>query len=295
MRLIDHIQGSAHVDAAALGRGYLLACQSQALGDVRLAVPGLSGEYEGSVLRTVAGRIHAAQALNHDIRHLEIELDEPLEYSAGQYAQLSVPTHAVLAAAPRCYSFCSAPQEGPQTRVAFHVRRVPGGQFSEWLFGADRAGELVSMTAPLGDFGARTDDRPMVCIAGGSGLAPIKAMLEDLARHASAPDVTLFFGARSQRDLYCLMELSELQARWPGRGRLLFVPVLSNEPLDSGWEGLRGLCGEHIEQFCSPPQSSFYLCGPPPMIDSILAQLRGAVAEEHIHYDRFLDRSHLTH
>lgn len=285
---------SSHVDAAALARGYLLACQSQALGDVRLAVPGLSSEYEGRALRTVAGRILSAQPLNHDIRHLVIELDEALDYSAGQYAQLSIPGHAVLAEAPRCYSFCLAPQDGPQKQVAFHVRKVPGGQFSEWLFGADRSGESLSVTAPLGDFGARDDDRPMVCIAGGSGLAPIKAMLEQLAGRPRAPDVTLFFGARSQRDLYCRAELADLQANWPGPGRLLFVPVLSNEPADSGWDGLRGFCGEHIEQFCSPAQSSFYLCGPPPMVDSILAQLRGAVAEEHIHYDRFLDRSNLT-
>jgi NAD(P)H-flavin reductase/ferredoxin len=285
---------SHHVDHDALRRGFLLACQSEPLSDVLLAVPGLSPDAQEKALITTGGRIKSAIALNHDIRHLVLELDAPISYRAGQYSQLSVPGHPALAEEPRCYSFCAAPRNDPQTQAEFHVRLVPGGQFTEWLFAADRVGERIELTGPLGDFGFHDDQRPMVCIAGGSGLAPIKAMLEQLSTQEIAPDVTLFFAARSQKDLYCLAEIAQLQATWPGPGRMLVEPVLSKEAANSGWSGLTGYCGEHLASFCSPADSSFYLCGPPPMIDSILHQLDGSVAPTHIHYDRFLDRSSMT-
>jgi NAD(P)H-flavin reductase/ferredoxin len=285
---------SHHVDHEALRGGFLLACQSEALSDVLLAVPGLSPNIQGSALVTSYGRIKSAVALTHDIRHLVLELDTPISYRAGQYAQLSIPGHNVLANEPRCYSFCGARLKQPQTEVEFHVRLVPGGQFTEWLFAEDRVDELVELTGPLGDFAVHEAQRPMVVIAGGSGLAPIKAILEDLGSKERAPDVTFFFAARTQHDLYCLTEIARLQTAWPGRGRMIFEPVLSNEPDDSGWRGLTGYCGEHISSFCSPADSSFYLCGPPPMIDSILHQLDGAVDPAHVHYDRFIDRSSLT-
>ncbi|MFL9991838.1 2Fe-2S iron-sulfur cluster binding domain-containing protein [Paraburkholderia sediminicola] len=282
---------SHHVDAAALQRGYLLACQSEAQSDVLLAVPG---GMDDQALISTSGRIRSVEVLNHDIRELAIELDEGIVYRAGQYAQLCVEGHPHLEATPRCYSFSTAPQGQPQSEVRFHVRLVPGGQFTEWLFAKSRVGHTITATGPLGDFGFRDDGRSVVCVAGGSGLAPIKAMLEHMSKRPAAPDTTLFFGARTQRDLYCLQTLSRLQSAWPGPGRLLVLPVLSNEAADSGWDGLRGGCTEHLERFCSPGASSFYLCGPPPMIDATLAKLQGNVPAHHIHYDRFFDRSHLA-
>lgn len=285
---------SHHVTHDALRGGYLLACQSEPLSDVLLAVPGLSSNVQCSALVTNYGQVKSVAALAHNIRHLVLELDSSISYEAGQYAQLSIPGHPTLAEEPRCYSFCSAPLSHSQTEVEFHVRLVPGGQFTEWLFAEDRIGARIELTGPLGHFTARSAQRPMVLIAGGSGLAPIKAILEHLGTQKSAPDVTLFFAARTRDDLYCLGEIAQLQANWPGRSRMLFEPVLSNEPGNSAWDGLAGYCGEHISSFCSPADSSFYLCGPPPMIDSILRQLEGEVEPRHIHYDRFIDRSHMA-
>lgn len=285
---------SHHVDAAALQRGYLLACQSEARSDVVLAVPGLSDDMDDAALINTAGRIKSVAALNHDIRLVTVQLDRAIRYRAGQYAQLCVPTHPSLEATPRCYSFCSAPEKEPQTEVTFHVRHVPGGQFTDWLFESSRVGHTVNLTGPLGDFGFRDDGRSVVCVAGGSGLAPIKAMLEQMSKLTAAPDTTLFFAARSQRDLYCLDDVAHLQHHWPGSARLLVLPVLSHEPADSVWEGLRGFVPEHLGRFCSLLDSSFYLCGPPRMIDATLATLEGHVPAHCVHFDRFLDRSHLA-
>jgi NAD(P)H-flavin reductase/ferredoxin len=285
---------SHHVNNDALRSGYLLACQCELLSDVLLAVPGLSPDVLGPALVTRSARIKSAVSLNHNVRHLVLELDAPMAYEAGQYAQLSIPGHPTLAQEPRCYSFCSAPLGHPQIEVGFHIRLVPGGQFTEWLFAEDRIGERIELTGPLGDFTVQKAQRPMVLVAGGSGLAPIKSILEQLSIQKSAPDVTLFFAARTQKDLYCLGEIAHLQTHWPGPGRMLFEPVLSHEPGDSAWGGLTGYCGEHISRFCSPADSSFYLCGPPPMIDSILRSLEGVVEPHYVHYDRFIDRSNMT-
>ncbi|MEN5315876.1 2Fe-2S iron-sulfur cluster binding domain-containing protein [Pseudomonas koreensis] len=285
---------SQHIDHQALRQGYVLACQSEALSDITVEVPGQSPATAGDGVQTLGGQIKSVSALNHDIRLLVVELENPIHYRSGQYAQLSVPGHADFASAPRCYSFSSAPSAHGQTQVAFHVRQVPGGLFTEWLFAQDRTGEPVELTGPLGNFRVQDDDRPMVCIAGGSGLAPIKAMLEELCERKRASDLTLFLASRSQRDLYCQDELTELQKRWPRPGRLLVVPVLSSEPQATGWKGLTGYCGDHLNSFCNPSESSFYLCGPPVMIDAILGQLQGLIAPEHVHYDRFLDRSTLA-
>ncbi|MFC4704001.1 2Fe-2S iron-sulfur cluster-binding protein [Paraburkholderia caffeinitolerans] len=285
---------SSHVDAAALHKGDLLACQSEAQSDILLAVPGLSrGEDSGAPITTDC-RIKSVTPLNHDIRLLTLELDKTITYRAGQYGQICIPEHPSLESAPRCYSFSSAPQDHPQTEVQFHVRRVPGGQFTEWLFAGDRAGHPLTMTGPLGDFGFRDDGRAVVCVAGGSGLAPIKAMLEQMSGLERAPDTTLFFAVRSQRDLYCMDELERLQSHWPAPGRLLVLPVLSSEAADSGWQGLRGFCTEHLERFCSLADTSFYLCGPPPMVDATLEKLQGHTPAHCIHYDRFFDRSHFS-
>ncbi|WP_321912178.1 2Fe-2S iron-sulfur cluster binding domain-containing protein [Paraburkholderia sp. J11-2] len=285
---------SSHVDAEALQRGHLLACQSEAQSDIVLAVPGLSRGMDAGMLINIDCQIKSVEDLNHDIRLVTVELGEPLAYRAGQYAQLCVPGHPSLASMPRCYSFSSAPQDQPQTKVQFHVRRVPGGQFTEWLFADDRIGYPLTMTGPLGDFGFRNDGRAVVCVAGGSGLAPIKALLEHMSQLPGTPDTTLFFAARSQRDLYCMDELERLQREWPAPGRLLVLPVLSSEASDSGWEGLRGFCTDHLERFCSLAETSFYLCGPPPMIDATLEKLHGQTPPHCIHYDRFFDRSHLA-
>ncbi|HSV57326.1 MAG TPA: 2Fe-2S iron-sulfur cluster binding domain-containing protein [Variovorax sp.] len=280
---------SGHIGLQELAGGQLLACQALAGSDVELEVPGLSPSLRGETASLMPARIVSAAHLNHDIRELVLELDAPLQYRAGQYAQLTVPGHEELADEARCYSFSQSPAQRDPQRVSFHVRRVPGGAFTEWLFAADRTGQLLTLSGPCGDFAHSGGvARPMVCVAGGSGLAPIKALLEDLASHADVPDLTFFFGARTQADLYCLGEIDALQARW--RGRFIFVPVLSMEPSDSGWSGLTGNCGDHLDKFCDLRASDFYLCGPPPMIDALLARLQGETEPRHVHFDRFLDR-----
>lgn len=261
---------------AELDAGYILACQSVPRGDVRIAVDLTRAQAR----RQVRGKVVAQDRLTHDITRLLIQLEESLAYQAGQYAELTLdalPGHA------RSFSFASRP--GPDARVAFFIRKVPDGLLSGLVNAQSLLGQGVTLEGPLGDFHLRPAAAPLLLVAGGSGLAPILALLEEaLAAGASRP-VTLLFGAREERDLYCLDAIAALAAQW--RAPLRFVPVLSEARADAGWQGARGLVGERIPALLEDGVHA-YLCGPPAMIDSAVALLRGCgVPPAHIHADRF--------
>ncbi|MEL0027802.1 MAG: FAD-binding oxidoreductase, partial [Perlucidibaca sp.] len=173
----------------------------------------------------------------------------------------------------------------PDSQVSFFVRQVPGGVFSTHVHKQVAVGERVTVTGPLGSFWLRPADAPLLLVAGGSGLAPVLALLEGARERSVARPVTLLFGARSQRDLYALDAIRALAADWPAA--FDFIPVLSDEPTGSDWSGARGFVTEVMAERM-PPECHAYLCGPPPMIDAATALLleRG-VAREHIHADRF--------
>ena len=259
-----------------LDQGYILACQSLPRTDVGIEVD-LARQ---PARRSVSGRVTGQEKLTHDITRLRVQLDESLPYKAGQFADLSV---ASLGGVARSYSFASPAR--PDGQVSFFVRRVPGGVFSSLIDERDVVGEPVRVEGPLGDFWLRPADAPILLVAGGSGLAPVLALLEEAIAAGVSRPATLLFGAREARDLYALEEIAEIARRWHAEFR--FVPVLSEEPADSSWRGERGLVTDRIPAALQA-DSHAYLCGPPAMIDSAVALLRQlGVAGEHIHADRF--------
>ena len=204
----------------------------------------------------------------------------------GQYADLSAPGID----GPRSYSFAFAPKAGPARQLQFHVRHVPGGTFTDWLFGGERIGTQLMVSAPYGEFHLKTSTAPMLCIAGGSGLAPIMAILQEALANGANRPVVLLYGARSQAHLYCLDGIGELKAAW--NGPFEFRPVLSEEAPDSAWDGARGLVTQQIAGLLDKALCEAYLCGPPAMV--ALAEeelLKAGVSRDTISADRFLDRS----
>lgn len=279
------------LSAEELRQNYILACQSQPRSDVVLEVALRAGPMTHPLVET-AGSIRALTPLTRDILHVEIELDRPLAYTAGQYAEVLIPEAAGVAAGQgRSFSFASAPKEGEEGRqVDFFIRKVPSGAFTEWLFSRAKPGARLQLRGPHGDFMLRPGGGPMVCIAGGSGLAPIKALLEQAIadKQASRPAVVIF-GARTQSDLYALDGIDQVRRAWTGRFE--FVPILSAEPPDSGWTGRRGLIPEHLRELAGVRllESHVYLCGPPPMIDACGACLAAeGLGSAQIFHDKFL-------
>jgi xylene monooxygenase electron transfer component len=279
-----------HVSIEELEQGYILGCQAKPEGDVVVQVPGLSATDESTV--ATAGTITSLHKLTHDILEVNVALDHPIHYKAGQYARLSVPGEASLADVERNYSFATHREGGEATTSTFFIRHVPGGRFTDWLFAADRSGATLQLSAPFGDFHYRPSERPVLLMAGGGGLAPINALLQDLKASGMTRPITLLFGARTERDLYFLDEIAALSAAWTAP--FAFHPILSHEADGSEWSGGRGFVTEHLARLVPDlSEHDVYLCGPPAMLDAVIARVEGAVPRERIHFDKFLDQGSL--
>ncbi|MDT8991196.1 fatty acid desaturase [Curvibacter sp. APW13] len=266
-----------------LSQRTILACQSVPMGPVRIEVE----QTRALAVQEVAGTVVAQEALTHDIQCLRVRLDAPLHYKPGQFAQLSLDA---LPGQTRSYSFANPPDA--QGVVEFFVRQVPGGAFTGHVHGNDLLGQRAHVQGPLGQFWLRESDAPLLFVAGGSGLAPVLAMLRALQQQGSARSVTVLFGARTQADLYGMDELRAMAAGWAGAFRL--VPVLSEAQADAGWAGGRGLVTEQLPQVVEPGMHA-YLCGPPAMVDAAHAALVGlGLARAHIHADRFVTQKELS-
>lgn len=265
-----------------IAAGYILGCQSSPKTDIRIALGAVAAP---AALR---GRIAARTALTHDIVQLVVELDGKLTYRAGQYAQLTVPS---LSPESRSYSFARAPLAAAgESKVVFYVREVPGGALSPALVRGEVVGLDVTVEGPRGEFYLREGDSPVLLIAGGSGLAPIRALAEDCVRRSRQRKVIVLFGARTERDLYDLEAFASLAraAKMPFKT----IPVLSHEPEGSAWQGARGFVTQAIEPNLGGA-SEAYLCGPPPMIDAALPVLAGlGIGPGAVFFDKFTDKSH---
>lgn len=240
------------------------------------------------------GRVKRVRNLTHDTYELVVACDGAGSVGhAGQFWTLRVPGLSK----PRPYSFARAPASENPGEHTFFIRLVPGGELSAWLAaGAERVGEEVTLSGPLGRFGLDPSHDDMVCIAGGSGMSAIFAVLEHAANEQVARNCYFFYGARTQRDLYQREEIEALQRRWHPDYVLKYVPVLNEEPDDSDWRGARGLVTDHFRRHyldtgqMDAGRIKAYFCGPPPMIDAGVGVLKAAgVADANIYYDKFED------
>lgn len=283
------------LSAEELRDNYVLACQSIPQSDIEVDVQ-LRDASTLAETRQSPARITHMVPLTHDIVHVTLQLEHALAFTPGQYCELS-PTEGSAAGVKRSYSFANVPDANGTSRHAeFFIRKVPGGRFTEWLFSNAKVGDALIVNAPFGEFVLRESSAPILCIAGGSGLAPVLSLLKGALQSLRRPrEVTLVFGARAQADLYMLDAIEALRREWPVR--FDFVPVLANEPADSAWQGRRGLIVDHLADVLgeSLAVQHAYLCGPPGMIDSCIGGLKaGGAQQSGIYFDKFLDQSHLA-
>ena len=228
----------------------------------------------------VSGHVVEQRKVTHDITSLCVQLDEPMPYKAGQFANVGIEG---LDGVVRSYSFAAPARDAGQ--VSCLGRRVPGGRFSSLVNDQDIVGRKVRVDGPSGEFWLRPSGAPLLLVAGGSGLAPILAILQQALSAGVSRSVTLLFGARAARDLYAFEEIESIARQW--RGAFRFVPVLSAAGDDTTWTGERGLVTEKIQALLEPGSHAL-LCGPPAMVDGAVAALREqGVRCDHIHFDRF--------
>jgi p-cymene methyl-monooxygenase electron transfer component len=267
---------------AELEAGYILACQAIPKSDLVVEVEIASGAPVTAVRQ--AAKLVAVDDLTHDIKRVRWSVEQPVRYRAGQYMNVSWGSEVY-----RSYSFATAPTAAGLTEVTSFVRHVPGGQFTDMLFDGAHSAQCYEIDAPHGNFWLREGEGPILCIAGGSGLAPIISLLQDAANRRVRRDCILLFGARGQRDLYAPEEIATIRSGWTAS--FDYWPILSEERTGELRHGMvTEFVNEALTKLGSGAQA--YLCGPPPMIDAgIHALTEAGIALGDVYYDKFTDAS----
>ncbi len=242
--------------------GLVLTCQMRPLGDCTLRFP-YPFSLTGGPLHTQATLKAVARVADDTVR-FELALDEEMPFLPGQYARIGVPGTGT----ERAFSFSR------RDRGEFFARLLPDGLMSGYLAGRARPGDRLDVSGPYGGFFLREPARPVLMVAGGTGLAPILAMLEALEGRQPA---AVLFGAASADRLFGLDRLAASGAR---------VSIAVEEP-GGGPSFHAGFVTDLIDR--PGTDIDAYVCGPPAMIDAARDRLRDAgVAEERIHCERFL-------
>jgi NAD(P)H-flavin reductase/quinol-cytochrome oxidoreductase complex cytochrome b subunit len=239
--------------------GKLLACTATALGDLEIeylptATPG------GVKVRTWNATVESLDKLAPDVMRVILKLEGRIQFYAGQYINVLLEDGA-----KRSFSFATAPQVNE--RIELHIRRIPGGRFTGHVFERMRPGERLTFEGPLGSFFLREDsDKPMIFVAGSTGFAPVKSMLEYAFSRGVRRQMLLYWGVRRLQDLY-LPELPRLWER--GHPNFRFVPVLSDPAPEDRWNGRTGLVHEAIvADFPDLAGYQVYACGSVAMVQA---------------------------
>lgn len=257
--------------------GLILACRALPQTDITVAWLGSDIE-DTPPAQYFSGIVTRLEDLTHDIKLLRVTAENglPLHFEAGQYAQLSF--NSVPA---RSYSMAN--QSG-ESHLDFHIRHVPAGVTSDYVHKTLKTGDRIRVDVALGScFLRQHHTGPILCIAGGSGLAPIKSIVDTALNHGMKQPVHVYFGARTERDLYLVEHFRRLTEQ---HSNLTFIPVLS-EAQSAQYRS--GFVTQAIAQDIADLSGwKAYVAGPPLMIDAAmdLAFARG-LAQEDMHADVF--------
>lgn len=275
----DYIDDALSADEAE--ERQVLTCQMVPQSDCVIAVPVPS-----SACKT--GTAQFAATLASITRHADaavevsFELDQAPVFLPGQYVNIGVPGSGQT----RAYSFSSCPGE---RRASFLIKQVPGGLMSGWLAHA-QPGDAVSMTGPLGSFYLRAVARPLLLLAGGTGLAPFLAMLEVLAERQETRAITLIYGVTRDQDLVMLEALHGFAQRLPN----LTVVTCVADPQTR--HPRQGYVTQHMPAAALyGGDVDVYLCGPPPMVDAVREHFKHqGVSPASFHYEKFTPNAIVT-
>jgi CDP-4-dehydro-6-deoxyglucose reductase len=264
--------------------GFVLLCQARARTDLCIETREIATP-EQVLVKRLPARIERTVPLSHDVigLHLRLPAAEEFRFEPGQYIDVMLP-----GGRRRSFSIASPPHCARVLEL--HVRRVSGGEFSAPLFDENTRGSLLTIEGPLGQFVYRQGSAPMLLVGGGTGLAPLLSMLRHVVENDIERDMTVYWGVRSERDLYAHTALEELAGR-PSAGRpaarIHYIPVLSEPSPD--WRGRSGWLHEAVlADIQDLEKYDVYAAGPPAMIEAARRDfvLRGVDASR-LFFDSF--------
>lgn len=274
--------------------GHLLMCRTLAYSDVEIELLNYDEEVlsKSIPVKDYVGNIVDFKALTHDISGVEIEIDAPLKFWAGQYVDITVTTES-NDTITRSFSMANSPEESQ--KLSFIIKKYPGGRFSSELeSGGIKLGATVKITGPYGMCFRREERQgPVILVGAGSGMSPVWSILNDQLASGEDRPILFFYGARTQDDLFKLDEIDNMLKAYPS---VEFIPVLSHAADDSNWAGEQGFVHECVERRIKEMdidgEGDVYACGPPPMIDALTPVLfMNDFETERIFIDKFTPTS----
>ncbi|QDX81869.1 CDP-6-deoxy-delta-3,4-glucoseen reductase [Denitratisoma sp. DHT3] len=259
---VDHGSSQEHaLPADERAAGMALMCCAKPLSDLTVEVREV-GALSGIPVKKLPCRVQKMERVAPDVMLLQLKLpaSEPLQFLAGQYLEFIRPDGS-----RRAFSIANAPHRNEF--VELHVRLVAGGEFTTQVFETMKEKDILRIEAPLGSFFLREDSaRPIILLAGGTGFAPIKGLVEHSLHKGYTRPIHLYWGARDKAGLY----MDALARRWADEHpHIQYVPVLSDATADDAWDGRTGLVHQAVlEDFADLSGHEVYACGAPAMIDA---------------------------
>lgn len=281
---VDHADSPLEVlSAAEREQGLALFCCARAKSDLVIEAPEVT-ELRGISVQQTAARVMSIHKVSHDVAILRLALPpgSTFAYYPGQYVQ-------VLLKDGSRRSYSMATRALMDNQLELHIRHMPGGLFSGYVFNDLQPKTLLRLEGPFGSFFLRDSPRPMIFLASGTGFAPIQALLEQLReRGDNRRPVYLYWGGRRREDLYRHQQLLEWEMELPW---LRYSPVLSEPTAECDWRGPTGFVHlEVLKDFQSLRDFEVYACGAPIVVDSARRDFveRLGLDPEHFYADAFV-------
>ena len=284
-RVIHGAHQAKALSAAEEEAGLILTCCATPQTDCVVEARSVPGAGEFPVLK-MPTRVMTLERAAPDVMVLRLQLpaNQNFQYRAGQYVEF-----ILRDGARRSYSMASAPHtQTDKPAIELHIRHMPGGKFTDHVFGAMKEKEILRLEGPFGSFFLREDsDKPIVLLASGTGFAPIKAIIEQLQATASTRPAVLYWGCRRPADLYRDGWCREMAQVLPN---LRYVPVLSDMTPGDAWAGRTGFVHEAV--MADWPDLSghqVYACGAPVMVEAAQRDFvaRCGLPADEFHADAF--------
>ncbi len=261
-------------------KGDALFCSAIAQSSLEIEVAEIANdEIE---VQTLPARIASLQKLSHDVMEMTLTLPKGkrLQFNAGQYIEFLLKDDK-----KRAFSLANSPLDDENLKL--HLRLIEGGLFTTYVFNGMKEKTLVRIHGPLGSFFIRSDSkRPLIFIAGGTGFAPIKSMIEQLIAEDEQREMYFYWGARAKEDLYS----NELAEKWAKEhANIHYIPVLSMPKESDQWQGREGFVHLAVaNDFSDLAGFDVYMAGPPAMIHAAKEQFnQQGLPNEQIFSDAF--------
>ena len=266
-------------------QGFILTCCATALSDVVLESRHVTDE-SAFPIKKMPTRVASLTKASHDVMVVRLQLPaaDVFKYHAGQYVEFMLRDGD-----RRAYSMGNAPHTQAQSpQVELHVRHMPGGKFTDHVFGAMKEKEILRVEGPFGSFYLREEStKPMVLLASGTGFAPIKAIIEHLQFKGINRPAVLYWGGRRPADLYMHDWVLAKVAEMPN---LRYVPVVSNALPEDAWMGRTGFVHQAVlDDISDLSMHQVYACGAPIVVDSAqAAYVNAGLPEDEFYADSFV-------